>query len=178
MTLSELEQFDFFSDIETGRLTEIAGKCESSELGKGSVIFRANEPANIFYGVLDGEVELTLLFQDKVLKTDIKYEESIVVKKEIVEKPIILDTAAQGEVFGWSSLVPPRTYTSTAHCKTPCRVFRLDAGTLLKMMEDDLALGYRIRGKLNEIVGRRMRKTADNLIEAWGQAFGTGEIES
>ncbi len=52
------------------------------------VIFRQGDEARDFYGLIEGEVELSLVFKEEFLRLDIRYEESIVAKREIIEKPI------------------------------------------------------------------------------------------
>jgi CRP-like cAMP-binding protein len=67
-----LSGFSFFSDVDPDTLGAIAGKGEILEFKAADVIFHVDEPATHFYGLLEGEVDLVLVFTDKVLKTDIE----------------------------------------------------------------------------------------------------------
>ena len=42
--------------------------------------------ATALYGLLEGEVELSILFRDRVLKAEVRYEEYVHKREEIIEK--------------------------------------------------------------------------------------------
>ena len=84
-----LAGFKFFSDVQAEKLEEIARKGEILAFDADDVIFRYDEPAEHFYGVLEGKVGLSVVFKDKVLKTEIEYEESIQASMVEEEKDII-----------------------------------------------------------------------------------------
>ena len=69
--------FPIFSDIPQEHLLEIAQWGKISEFDKGETIFHVGEKAFNLHGAVNGEVELSLVARDELLKTDIKYEESI-----------------------------------------------------------------------------------------------------
>ncbi|MDM8548815.1 cyclic nucleotide-binding domain-containing protein [Desulfobacterales bacterium HSG2] len=171
-----LSKFSFFSDVPQNKLSAIAEKCDLLEFKADDVVFKSDETAANVYGILDGEVELALVFKDKVLRTDIEYEESIRAWFETMEKPIVIGMVGPGEIFGWSSLVNPGRWTATARCSEPVRAFSLPAADFKSMMDQDPSLGYLIMGRLSEIISQRLQDRTKNLIEAWGQAFDTGKI--
>ena len=88
-----LAGFKFFSDLAPEALELIAQKGKVMELEPEDVIFHYKEPAEHFYGLLKGEVDLSIVFTDRVLKTDIEYEESIQASlvDEIVIRYLSLD---------------------------------------------------------------------------------------
>ena len=69
-----LTGFSFFSDVDSDTLEEISKKGEILEFNAEDVIFHYEAPSTHFYGLLEGEVDLILVFKDKVLKTDMEYE--------------------------------------------------------------------------------------------------------
>lgn len=140
------------------------------------VIFRFDEPAIHLYGVLEGEVNLSVVFKDKVLKTEIEYEEAIQASMVEEEKSIIVDTVLPGQIFGWASLVGPGRRTVTAHCTEVSRVIALPAAELRMMFEADNALGYVIMKKMSDIISKRLKKRTEKLIETWVEAFDVNEI--
>ena len=70
-----LSKFNFFSDISDDRLSAIAQQGELLDFKAGDIIFRVGESSENLYGVVKGEIELSLIYEDKILKADIKYEE-------------------------------------------------------------------------------------------------------
>ena len=116
-------------------LDEIVEKCETLEFESNDIIFKQGEVSEKLYGVLDGEVELCLVFKDKILKTDIQYEEAIQTRVEVTEKPIVVDTIGHNEVFAWSSFVKPGRTVTIARCLENSRIFAVPAGHLKFLFE-------------------------------------------
>ncbi|UCD81452.1 MAG: cyclic nucleotide-binding domain-containing protein [Desulfobacterales bacterium] len=171
-----LAGFKFFSDVQAEKLEEIARKGEILAFDADDVIFRYDEPAVHFYGVLEGKVGLSVVFKDKVLKTEIEYEESIQASMVEEEKSIVVDTVKPGQVFGWASIVGPGRRTVTAHCMQSTRVIALPAAELRAMFEEDNALGYVIMKRMSDIISKRLKKRTEKLIETWVEAFDVDTI--
>jgi CRP-like cAMP-binding protein len=171
-----LKGFSFFSDVDLDTLEAIAIRGEILEFKTKDVIFRVDEPATHLYGLLEGEIDLVLVFKDKVLKTDIEYEEAIQATMVDEEKEIIVDTVKAGQVFGWASIVGPSKRTVNAECSQNSRVIAIPADELKAMFDKDHTLGYIIMKRLSAIVARRLRNRTDKLIETWGEAFDIGSI--
>lgn len=171
-----LTQFKFFSNVTPESLQMISQKAEVLEMEAGDVVFHFNEPAEHLYGLLEGEVDLSLVFTDRVLKTDIEYEEVIQASIVDEEKWIVVDTVYPGHVFGWASLVGPGRRTVTAQCTEASRVICMQASDLKTMFEKDHSLGYTIMTKLCHIISNRLKIRTDKLIETWGEAFDVNKI--
>ena len=171
-----LTGFPFFADVDSATMEAIAGKCEILEFKAEDVIFHVNEPATHFYGLLEGKIDLILVFKDKVLKTDIEYEEAIQASMVDEEKEIIVDAVSAGQVFGWASLAGPSKRTVNAKCSENSRVMAIAADELKAMLEKDHTLGFTIMKRLSDIIAGRLRKRTDKLIETWGEAFDIGSI--
>ena len=171
-----LTGISFFSDVDSDTLEAIAKKGEILEFNAGDVIFRVDEPATHFYGLLEGEINLILVFKDKVLKTDIEYEEAIQASMVDEEKEIIVDTVKAGQVFGWASIVGSAKRTVNAECSQNSRTIAIPAEELKAMFEKNHTLGYIFMKRLSDIIAKRLRHRTDKLIETWGEAFDIGSI--
>jgi toluene monooxygenase system ferredoxin subunit len=171
-----LKGFSFFSDIDSDTLAAISKKSEILEFNAEDVIFHCKAPSTHFYGLLEGEVDLILIFKDKILKTDIEYEEAIQASMVDEEKAIIVDTVAPGQIFGWSSIVGPGKRTVTAECSQASRVISIPADELKSMFDEDHTLGYIVMRRLGDIIAKRLRNRTEKLIETWGEAFDIGSI--
>ena len=171
-----LSDFKFFSEVPSGSLDDIARLGEKVEYNAGDAIFHFDEPAIYLYGLIEGEVDLSVVFKDKVLKTEIDYEEAIQSRMVEEEKSIVVDTVFPGQVFGWASLVGPARRTVTAHCTLASRVIALPAAELRTMFEANPALGYVMMNKMSDIISRRLKKRTEKLIETWVEAFDVDEI--
>jgi CRP-like cAMP-binding protein len=171
-----LAGFKFFSEVKPDTLESIARMGEIVEYKDADVIFRFDEPATHLYGVMEGEIDLSVVFKDKVLKTEIEYEEAIQASMVEEEKSIVVDSVLPGQVFGWASLVGAGRRTVTAQCVQASRVIVLPATELKTMFEADNALGFAIMKKLSDIISKRLQKRTDKLIETWVEAFDVDEI--
>jgi CRP-like cAMP-binding protein len=171
-----LTMFPFFSDVDPATMKAIASKSEILEFNAEDVIFHVDEPATHFFGLLEGGIDLILVFKDKVLKTDIEYEKAIQATMVDEEKEIIVDTVSAGQVFGWASIVGPSKRTVNAQCSKNSRVIAIPAGELKAMLEKDHTLGFTIMKRLSDIIAGRLRNRTDKLIETWGEAFDIGSI--
>ena len=171
-----LANFKFFSDVAPGTVEMIARKGEVLKLEPEEVVFHYKEPAEHLYGLLKGEIDLSIVFTDRVLKTDIEYEESIQASLVEEEKWIVVDTVYPGQVFGWASLVGPGFRTVTAQCTEASRVIAIPAVEFKAMLEEDHTLGYKIMTKLSHIISNRLKNRTDKLIETWVEAFDMDKI--
>ncbi len=166
-----LAGFQFFNEVPPETLAAIGQKGELLEFGPDDVIFHIDEPAEHLYGLVEGGVDLSLVFKDKVLKTEIEYEEAIQARMVDEEKSIVIDTVMPKQVFGWASLVGPPQRTVTARCTEPTRVIALAARDLHAMFAADNFLGYVVMKKLANIIAGRLKNRTDKLIETWVEAF-------
>jgi CRP-like cAMP-binding protein len=166
-----LAKFKFFEEVPPETLEAIGRKGELLEFDTDDVIFTFDEPAEHLYGLIEGEVDLNIVFKDKVLKTDIEYEESIQASIVDEERSIVIDTVLPNQIFGWASLVGPARRTVTAGCTENCKVVAIAATDLKDMFGQDHYLGYVIMKKLSDIIAKRLKVRTDKLIETWVEAF-------
>lgn len=130
-----IEESDLFKGASPEFLNEMARIGEVRNFKRGSIMCRANEKARFFYQLLEGQIDIML-----------------------AEKEIIHFTLSRpGEIFGWSSLVEPYTYTATAKCKTDVRVVRMSRESLEKTMIKYPADGLAILRHLTSIISQRLR---------------------
>jgi CRP-like cAMP-binding protein len=70
-----LAKFKFFADVSDDKLSAIAQLGNLLDFKAGEIIFRFGDSSDNLYGVVNGEVELILVYRDKLLKADITYGE-------------------------------------------------------------------------------------------------------
>jgi CRP-like cAMP-binding protein len=171
-----LSQFAFFADLPSGMRTDIAAASRLLSLESAAVIFRIGDKADTLYGLIAGEVELSLEVRDKSLKADVEFEEAV--RVQITEKAsrISVDTARPGQVFGWSALTGRARRTVTATCSLPTQVAAFPAQNLKALCERDPTFGYLLMKRLVEIISKRLDNRSRRLIEVWVEAFGVSEV--
>ena len=70
----------------------------------------------------------------------------------------------KGRVFGWSSLVETRQYTSSAVCMEDSKVLTIKGKDLLALLEKMPAAGFVVMRRLAGIASSRLRSTREQLI--------------
>jgi CRP-like cAMP-binding protein len=156
-------------------MDRIGQAAQALDYEANAVIFREGQEASHLYGVMKGEVELSILFRDRVMRADVQYEDYVRKHVEIIEKEIVIEDLGPGEVFSWSALSAPHRLTSTATCCRPTRVFALEASRLKAVLAQAPAVGYLFMQRVSEIIARRLRNRTNKLLESWYEAF---EVEN
>ncbi|MCK5162688.1 MAG: cyclic nucleotide-binding domain-containing protein [Desulfobacula sp.] len=174
----DLFQFPFFSDISRERLSEIEGFSIVQSYDKGSIVFQSNEPARNLYGIIEGDVELNIIFKETIVTKDIKYEEYIRKHEETFERPIIIEEVKNKEIFGWSALVEPEKMTATATCTSDCEIILIPASKLKLLFSRDTETGYLLSSRLSVLIARRLNNRTKKLVDTWCNLFETLSISS
>jgi CRP-like cAMP-binding protein len=157
-------------------LAEMAAASCLLSFEPAAVIFRTGDSADTLYGLIEGEVELSLETIDKSLQAEVEFEEAVHVR--VVEKAswISVDTARPGHVFGWSALTGKGRHTLTATCSQPTKVAAIPARNLKAMCEGNHSLGYILMKRLVDVISNRMDNRNKRLIEVWVEAFGVSKV--
>jgi CRP-like cAMP-binding protein len=173
---SQLSGFSIVADMPSELLAEIARSATIKSFKRGEVLFEEGDMATELFGLLEGEVELSVLFRDRVLKTEVRHEEYVHKRVEIIEKEMVFETVAPGEVFAWSALIAPHQLTSIARCNAPTQLIALPVDALEAIFARAPQAGAVFMKRLAEVIAQRLRHRTDRLIESWYQAFGEGRL--
>jgi len=156
-----LRSVEVFAGLEEGQLGRIASLCRGGSYRQGATIFNEGDEALEFYVVTSGRVALEI---------DLR---------PVAERPVIpttLEVVTEGEAFGWSAVVEPHTYTTSARCATTCSVLAIKGEMLLKAMDNDPQLGYRLMKKLAQVISLRLMHTRLRLVSGLGLAVLAREL--
>ncbi|MFE9675693.1 cyclic nucleotide-binding domain-containing protein [Streptomyces sp. NPDC006259] len=73
-----------------------------------------------------------------------------------------------GDLLGWSWLFPPYRWDFGAEAFSPVRAYEFEAGPVLKLCEEDPALGLSLVRIVAEILAHRLETTRGKLMEQYG----------
>jgi CRP-like cAMP-binding protein len=171
-----LSRFGFFADLPAGILTDMAAASRMLSFDPSTVIFQVGEKAETLYGLMEGEVDLSLVVMDKSLKAEVEFEEAV--RVQFLEKAsrISVDTVRPGQIFGWSALTGRGRRTVTATCSLPTKVAAIPAHLVIAMCAKEPALGYELMKRLVGIIANRIDNRNKRLIETWVEAFGVSKV--
>lgn len=139
MALASAYLFQGLSQRALEAIGQIAA--EESHL-PGAFLFRAGDPAQSLYILLEGRVRLSVARAGHLA--------------HISGEP--------GEAVGWSSMVGSGQYTASAECLVPVRVLRIEQGPLNAILESDPASGLIFFRRLATLIGKRLAESYGAIL--------------
>jgi CRP/FNR family transcriptional regulator, cyclic AMP receptor protein len=143
-----LAEHPFLTGLESSYTNLLVGCAANVRFDAGKYIFKEGEAANQFYVIRAGKVALEIFAPQR--------------------KPIILETLGEGEILGWSWLLPPYHWKLNARAVEDTRAIALDGKCLRTKCEQDHDLGYELLKRFAQIVERRLEATRFQLLDVYG----------
>lgn len=148
-TMTELlGSHPFFAGLSPSAVELIAGCASNVHFAEGDHIFDEGKPANIFYVIRHGRVALEVYSPTK--------------------GPLVIDTMNEGQVLGWSWLVPPYRYFADARAVTPVSATAVDGACLRGKCEADAELGYQLLKRVTTVMYHRMQSARIQMLNLYG----------
>jgi CRP-like cAMP-binding protein len=144
-----LAEHPFFDGMETKDRELLAGCARNEVFEAGVYVFREGEAADKFYLLRHGTVAVELHAPGHA--------------------PMVLETLRKGDIFGWSWMVPPYTWTFDVRAVELCRVISLDAKCLRGKLEKDHSLGYELFKRFVPVMAARVGAARLQLLDLYGQ---------
>lgn len=160
LSSAELSQYCYFSGLSDESRDDLTKKLEQVRLGAGTPIITEGTPADYFYFIAQGEVEIT--------------------KKIPSGGSTLLSVASSGEGFGEIALLTCSHRTSSVTAKTDVTLYRLHKSYFDEVILSESALADRLKEKslrsslfnqmkaltpFNRLDPEKMHAVADKLIE-------------
>ena len=138
----------FFAGLNAGAMRLIAGCASNVHFAEGEFLFEEGHEANQFWVIRRVRVAMQL------------------------ESPgrgaIVTDTMDEGEVVGWSWLVPPYRFFADGRAVTPVSATALDGACLRGKCEADPELGYQLLKRVTSVMYQRLQSTRIRLLDLYG----------
>ncbi|MDP3063773.1 MAG: cyclic nucleotide-binding domain-containing protein [Chloroflexota bacterium] len=138
----------FLKDLAPRHLAVLVGCASNVRFDAGQFLFHEGEEANHFYIVRRGRVALEIAAPGRA--------------------PIVIQTIGEGEVLGWSWLLPPYRWHFDARAVELTRAIALDGGCLRTRCEEDHDLGYELLKRFAAVVVDRLQATRLQLMDVYG----------
>jgi CRP/FNR family transcriptional regulator, cyclic AMP receptor protein len=137
----------FFAGLESYYTTLLVSCASNVLFAAGQYILREGEEANQFYLIRQGLVALEI--------------------SPPQPKPIVVDTVGEGEILGWSWMLPPYQWNFNARAAEAVRAIALDAKCLRMKCEQNHDLGYELLKRFSQIMNRRLDATRIQLLDVY-----------
>ena len=138
----------FFEGLAAEHVQLIVGCASNVRFDAGQFIFRAGEEADQFYLIRHGRVALEIAAPQG--------------------PPITIQTIGEGEILGWSWLIPPYHWHFDARAIELTRAIALDGKCLREKCEEDHDLGYELLKRFAHIMDQRLQATRLQLLDVYG----------
>lgn len=136
-----LREVYFFKDLSDEEIRRIEAFCKEDRFGPGELIFRENSPAERFFIILDGMVEVW--------------------KDYSAPHPDLLAVHGQGHLFGEMALIDDLPRSATVVAKTETRVLYLFRQEFDRILHENASVSMSILRSLSAMV----RKSNENFVE-------------
>lgn len=144
---SLLREHPFVKGMDRAHIELITGCASNVRFDPGQWIFRESEEANQFYIIRQGKVALEVYSPER--------------------GGLMIDTLGEGDVLGWSWLIPPYHWRFDAKALELTRAIALDGKCLRTKCENDHHLGYELLKRFSSIIEQRLQATRLQLLDLY-----------
>jgi CRP/FNR family cyclic AMP-dependent transcriptional regulator len=132
-----IRRYKYFSTISFAQINMLASMAEEVEYEDGHYFHQEDDQIGKVYIIEQGEISLVKPFPQQ-------------------DKEVVINTLSAGDVFGWTSLLPPFTAGSGAKSVGKCKLLEFDAALLREKFEADHEFGYLMMVKIAQIIRERL----------------------
>jgi len=144
-----LIEHPFLKDMGPEHIKLIVGCSANVKFDAGQFIFKEGEEADKFYLIRAGKVAVEVYSPER--------------------GAIALQTVDDGDILGWSWLIPPYKWHFDARAVELTRAIALDGKCLRNKCEDDYVLGYEIMKRFAYIMEQRLDSARLQLLDVYGK---------
>ena len=143
-----LTELPFLKGLDPKYIQIVTGCASNVKFEPDQYLFHEGEEANQFYIVRQGKVAIEVFGAER--------------------GSLIIDTAQEGEVLGWSWLIPPYQWHFDARAVEQTRAIALDGKCLRNKCEEDHNLGFELLKRFAHIIEQRLQATRLQLLDLYG----------
>jgi CRP-like cAMP-binding protein len=144
-----LAEHPFFAGLDSASIQELAGCAVNEHVRTGGYLFRQGDEASHFYVIMHGRVALELYSPGSGAH--------------------VIDSIGEGDVVGWSWLIPPYRWFWDARAVEPTTVVALDSACLRRKSESDPRLGYAVVLRVAQVMSQRLQASRVRLLDLYGR---------
>ena len=143
-----LSEHPFLKGLDPRIIQLIVGCASNLRFNAGEYLFREGQEAGQFYIIRYGKVAIELAAAQRGV--------------------INIQTVGEGEILGWSWLIPPYLWRFDGRAVELTRVIALDGKCLRAKCEEDRQLGYEFLKRFSHIIAQRLEATRLQLLDLYG----------
>ena len=138
-----LRRYVYFSDLSDEGLRKLIAIADEVSVAAGETLFAEFDPADRFYLIVEGEVDLDYELGSGELR--------------------LVDALVDGELLVWSAFVEPYRCTTTGIATKDTRLICFDAARLRAACEEDHELGHHLLEHVAQMLATRLEGARTQL---------------
>jgi signal transduction histidine kinase len=150
ITVETLRQFELFEAFDDEELEKITQLCHEVTGAEGERVLVEGQPAERLFVVKQGKLSL---------------EKTLQLGRGARTRTTTVGFVGPGKTAGWSTLVPPHVYTSTAVCVEPTELLVFDGPRLRRLMEQNPRVGHKLMSLVAELIKVRYQTATATLSQ-------------
>jgi CRP-like cAMP-binding protein len=156
-----IRAYPFFSGFTLDQVVDLSMVARELEVEPGYTFINENQEVHHFYLIRDGKASICIAVPHRQIEHTFQQQ----IYRDLVTEDVIISTLEDGELFGWSAIIPPHEATASVKAITPCRVIEFDYLALTPKIEENCCLGHLLTLKAAQVVRERLRDLrVENLV--------------
>lgn len=147
ITTEMLSQFSLFNGLPESLLNEIAAISSETSYKNDEYVFREGETADKLHLLVKGSIALRVKLTSRPDSVTVSF----------------ISTPFQS--FGWSGVVPPFHYTSSAQCDEDSELLTIPAAPFMKLLEQNPEAGFKVMQRITVVIADRLRNSHQALLK-------------
>jgi CRP-like cAMP-binding protein len=143
-----IAEMPIFAGLPAEDLSLIAGCARTTQAHAGDELFREGDPADAFFVLRHGAIAIEAHRPGGA--------------------PLVIETMHEGDVVGWSWLVPPYRWQFDGRALEDVRGISFDAACLRGKADADPRLGYELLRRFSGLMLERLQATRLRLLDVYG----------
>lgn len=143
-----LREHPFFAGLDDEALALIAGCAANRHMHAGQYLYREGDPAETFFVIRHGRIALEA--------------------NRPAGGAVVIETVEDGEVLGWSWLIPPHRWLFDARVVEDTSAVVFDGTCLRGKCDADPVLGYALLQRVAQVMLSRLQAARVRLLDLYG----------
>ena len=135
----------FFAGLDEDIIKYLSGSARERQVKEGEVLFQQGKRADTFYLVRKGRVSIQV--------------------PALMGPALDIQTLEEGQILGWSWLIPPFRWHFLARAVEDSEVLEFDGGAILAHCEEDPRFGYELLKRFAALMSERLDAARQKMMD-------------
>ncbi len=142
-----LSEHRFFSGMKPDFIAFLARHAKERHIEQDEILFRHDDPAHHFYLIRKGRISLEI--------------------PAITGPTLDVQHLGEGQILGWSWLIPPYAWNFNARAEAPSEVIEFNGQAVLDRCDKDVDFGYALLKRFSSLMSERLDAARRKMMDQW-----------